>query len=212
MRFIALIITVITVINPIFISNVFGEISAEDFIIRGGFSQPIGETSDTWLAGYSAGLDYICQTNNTYNWGIRANINRWQVDAEGMLQANSDDLFIERNHGWNSIGDLSGLLLFSPEKFDWLTLEGGAGLYHVRWSEVSVKGFVPIFDPNDPGNNSAINYEAYKDEGSELTAGVSLALSIRLLNSIEPTVRYQYVFSSDDPVSFVVFGIGFLAH
>ena len=183
-----------------------------EFIPQGGMSQPIGEQGDWWSAGYEVGLTAMTPTAGPFLWGGRISFHRWTPNAEEMVQVGPYDFRIEKNVGWQTITELSGIVCYAPSALDWRrlswSLEGGAGLFHIRRSEVIVKGFASYYD--DVFGQTALNRDIYREAKTEIAPGISFGVSLEVMERIKPSVRFQHIFS-EDGCSSVVLGLGLMA-
>ncbi|NQT33723.1 hypothetical protein HQ587_00925 [bacterium] len=192
---------------------VIQEASAEKlpFIPRGGLSQPVGSTAETWKAGFMVELDYFQQapTIDNLRYGARIGYHYLPLNAKELLQIGERDFEVEKREGWNSIGELSGIasyrLAMLPGQTGSIRVEAGIGIFYISRPDVYVKGY---FEQG----SVALNREIYLESKEELTAGISIGFSMDIINRIEPLVRYHYIFTSEEGTSILTLGIGLLAH
>jgi len=179
------------------------------YIPSAGLSLPVGDKAQEWRAGYLVSLDIFHPVRLNFDCGGRVSFQRWKPDAEEMLRVGSRDFKVERNIGWQALGELSGVaryrLLSLSRRSIPVWVEGGVGLFYLKWPDIEVKGF-------SSQNDVALNREIFRDEGSEVVPGLSAGLSVELLGAVEPTLRFQHIFSSDGGMNILFIGLGLLAH
>lgn len=176
---------------------------------RVGYSIPTGSSAETWQSGYSLGLDLFSSEVNRICFGLRLGFHRWTPDAEELLKVGSREFKVEKNEGWETIGELSGLVSYKladlPKGLGAIRIEGGLGVCRISQSDVYVKGY-HVFE------NIALNRDISMNEKMEVKPGISIGLRMEIAPKIEPTIRYQYVFTSAEGTGILTFGIGLLAH
>ena len=138
---------------------------------------------------------------------MRIGFHRWTPDAQELLSTDGRKFEIERNEGWNIIGELSGVSVYElsglPNKLGSVNVEGGFGIFNVRRPDGYVKGYTVV-------GYTALNRDVAIKHLNETKPGISVGLSMRIIDRIEPTVRYSYIFTSGDAITRVTFGIGLL--
>ena len=178
---------------------------------RGGLSQPVGSTAETWKTGFMVELDYFqpAPTLDNLRYSARIGYHYWPPDAKELLQVDGREFEVEKNEGWNSIGELSGIasyrLAMLPNQTGSIRAEAGIGIFYVRRPDVHVKGY-------STAGFTALNREIWLESKTELTAGISIGISMDIIDRIEPLVRYHYIFTSEESTSILTLGIGLLAH
>ena len=179
-----------------------------NFIPRGGLTIPSGEAADTWQTGYNLHLDIFKPVEKNFTWGARIGFNNWKPDAAGLLSVGGREMEIEKSKGWKTITELSAIVsyraFYLPASLGSVWLDGGVGLYHLRWSKVEVLG-------NYTQGGAALNRTVTIPEGSEVVPGLSAGLSMVIIGRIEPMIRYQHIFSADKSTGILTVGIGLLA-
>ena len=201
------------IIAAIISAFVFQDVSAVkiSLVPRGGLSQPVGSTAETWKAGFMVELDCFqpIPLSDNLRCGVRIGYHRWTPDAEELLQVDGREFEVEKREGWNSIGELSGIasyrLAMLPNQAGSIRAEAGIGIFYVRRPDVHVKGY-------STAGSTALNREIWLVSNAELTVGISVGLSMDIIDRIEPLVRYHCIFTSEESISILTLGIGLLAH
>ena len=177
-------------------------------IPRGGLSNPTGKTGETWQPGYDVELDITRDWRVEHRIGARLGFHRWTPDVEELLSLNGRDFAVEQSQGWLAIGEVSGLVYYHlidlPEGLGSVWAEGGLGAFYVRQPDVLVKG---VYEQG----SAALVHTVMIDNNTELAPGISVGLSIIIIDRIKPTVRYQHIFTSDEATSLFSVGLGLLA-
>ena len=182
----------------------------------GGCSIPISEAADTWLPGYMLELTVSHPVmvmasgplTSTVFLGGRLAFHRWKPAGKKLLECDGSGEFeVEKNNGWRIAGELSPVAFYRLNLHGKLgvSFELAPGLFYVRQSDCYIKGYRPI-------GTTALNHDVYLEEDLEWTGGLSIGLSVMILERIEPTARIQYIFTSGEPTTFVMVGLNLLAH
>ena len=177
-------------------------------IPRGGLSSPTGKTGETWQPGYDVELDFTCNCCSEHRLGARFGFHRWKPDAEELLMVNGRDFAVEQSHGWLAIGEVSGLvdyhLIDLPKGLGSVWAEGGLGAFYVRQPDVLVKGVC------EQGSAALVHTVTF-EHNMEFSPGISVGLSMIIIDRIKPMVRYQHIFTSGDATSLFSVGLGLMA-
>ncbi len=164
-----------------------------------GVSLPTGDQDDLWSPGYTVSLEAFQPYSGPLSLGGRISFHRWRVNAAEMLCIDDHAMTVEDEEGWRALGSASFLMRYelpwpAGESYgSWL--EGGLSVNYLRNSGVYVKGFYAV-GPS-PEESIAVNREIRRGPKVDITAGLSLGLSLRIAARLQPSVRYEYYLSSD---------------
>ncbi|MFH0765362.1 MAG: hypothetical protein V2A61_02970 [Calditrichota bacterium] len=166
-----------------------------------GAAMPMGGSADSWLPGWTAGIELVTPYSPRLSLGGRIGLQRWKPDVQGMLSLNGHRMHIEDDIGWSITGDISGLARYLAYDFQQprisVWLQGSLGIAYQRSSDVIVRGYYTA-------GETAVNRYIFKPARTDIAPVGSIGLSLLWWDVFEPALRFQKVFSTDGLESLVL--------
>ncbi|MBT7617636.1 MAG: hypothetical protein HN590_10170 [Calditrichaeota bacterium] len=179
-----------------------------EFIPSIGISNQVGSNAEDWQMGYSFGLDAMLYECCAIQYGLRLGYQFAIPDAESMLAMDINDVQVERREGLRSIIDFTILGRYDAPCLEdapiGMSLLGGLGLNFVETSAIRLKGFARNFD-------TAVNREIHREANSEIVPSITVGVSFKILDQVQPAFEYQHIFTSDNSTGFFKVSLGLLA-
>jgi hypothetical protein len=171
----------------------------------GGFSWALGEGSDLWEKGATAGLNLFYPLTSYLFLGGRAAFGRWTLNrcqaAQALIPPGATVLSTESD-GEFSIFELTPVVRLSKDRFVWERLAGfvqlGGGLYYIKFDAASIVQY--------SAGGTSRTVEAASD-GSDyrggLNVGAGLSFTVSKDSRLDIYPVYNVIFEEGDTTEYI---------